>query len=163
LLEVEPHAPAAEAVAVAESAKAAATDVVADEVEKAKRRIARDAERAAEMRVRGVLTSFIDVVDDLDRALGASSSGGASDGSGGDRALREGIELVRDRFLSKLAEQGVEREEPIGAAFDPNRHEAVAAVRARSPAEAGRVERVLRPGYRVGEEVLRPASVVVTT
>ena len=48
-----------------------------------------------------------------------------------------------------------------GAAFDPSQHEAVATVPARTPDEDGQVVGVVRQGYTIGADVLRPASVAV--
>jgi molecular chaperone GrpE len=125
----------------------------ADEIEKAKRRIERDAERAVETRVRRVLGDFVEVLDDLDRAAAAAA---------GEPSILHGIELVRERFLGKLAGYGVRRDDDAGDVFDPERHEAVAIVAAPTPDRVGRVQRVLRPGYLVGDDVLRPASVIVS-
>ena len=79
----------------------------------------------------------------------------------GDPALLKGVELVRDLFLSKLASYQVVRFRDDGAAFDPRRHEAVSIVPVTDPALDDRVVSVIRPGYSIGDDVLRPATVAV--
>lgn len=128
----------------------------ADEIERVKERLARDGEREVERNKRELLASLLDVIDDLDRALaGADATGEA------DRALLEGVEMVRSGFLDKLANHGVERTTAIGDRFDPERHEALATAPAQHPEDEGCVVAIVRPGYRIGDDVLRPAGVVV--
>ena len=50
-----------------------------------------------------------------------------------------------------------------GEAFDPTRHEAITAVPAASPDQDGLVVGVVRHGYQIGDDVLRPATVAVAT
>ena len=69
--------------------------------------------------------------------------------------------MVRRQFLAKLEGFGVNRIESEGQRFDPLLHEAVSAVPAASPDQDGVVVGVIRHGYRIGDEVLRPASVAV--
>jgi len=55
---------------------------------------------------------------------------------------------------------GVKRLEPVGQPFDPARHEAVTSVAA-GAAAPGTVVGIVKPGYLIGDEVLRPAQVAV--
>ncbi len=116
-----------------------------------KREVSKDVERAR----REVLSDFLEVLDNLDRALDAARQPAASD------ALLQGVEMVRRQFLSKLEGLGVTRIESIGGSFDPAVHEAVSTVPASSPADDGRIVGIVRHGYRIGADVLRPASVAV--
>jgi molecular chaperone GrpE len=127
-----------------------------DEIERIKDRVARDGEREVARKTQELLVSFLDVVDDLDRALANADAVG-----GADRALMNGVEMVRARFLDKLAKQGVEQDGAVGDRFDPKRHEALATAPARLPSEEGTVMAVVRPGYRIDGALLRPAGVVV--
>lgn len=121
------------------------------ELRRARERLERDAERRIEHERREVLRDFIEIVDDLDRAAAAAADAGG---------VSEGIELVRRRFLDKLERHGVRRVAARpGDRFDPQAHEAIAAVPA--PGRAGRILEVSQPAYFVGEELLRPAQVVV--
>jgi molecular chaperone GrpE len=93
------------------------------------------------------------VLDNLDRALAAA-------GDRADDPFVRGVSLVRQQFLATLEGLGVSRVEPEGHAFDPARHEAVTSVNAPGVAP-GTVVGVVRPGYLIGDEVLRPAQVAV--
>jgi molecular chaperone GrpE len=68
---------------------------------------------------------------------------------------------VRDLFLSRLASYQVVRFHDDGAPFDPRRHEAVSIVPVTDPALDDHVVSVIRPGYGIGDDVLRPATVAV--
>lgn len=126
------------------------------ELERARGRIERDAERQVELTRRDLVRGFLDIIDDLDRAIDAAQSDDHVDG-----ALLQGVELVKRRFLAKLGEQGVSRDDPAGLPFDPARHEAVSMVPVTDPAQNGTVVAVVKPGYAIGSDVLRPAMVVV--
>ena len=94
-------------------------------------------------------------MDNLDRAIESARQATSPE------ALLQGVELVRRQFLSKLEGLGVKRIETAGASFDPLVHEAVTTVPAASPDQDGRVVGVVRHGYTIGDDVLRPASVAV--
>ena len=132
-----------------------------EEMSRARARIERDAQREVEQKRRDIIQSLLPVVDDLNRAIAAAGPAPA----GAPRppqidALLSGVELVRSGFLERLRALGVEREDPSEHPFDPARHEAVSVVPV--PADRdGAVVATVSPGYRIGEEVLRPARVVV--
>jgi molecular chaperone GrpE len=117
-----------------------------------RREVARDVERAR----RGVLAEFLEVVDNLDRAIAAARETPSSS----DTLLR-GVELVRDQFLAKLDAFGVRRIDAIGQTFDTAVHEAVSMAPVEDPSQDGLVVGVAKEGYAIGDEVLRPAAVVV--
>ena len=129
----------------------------AQEFEDARARMRKELARDAERSRREVLISLLEVVDNLDRAIDAAKV------SGKDVAdpLLQGVEMVRQQFLAKLDGFGVKRIDTQGAVFDPLLHEAVTMVEAASPDADGRVVGVIAHGYRVGDEVLRPALVAV--
>jgi molecular chaperone GrpE len=100
-----------------------------------------------------VAREWLPVIDNLDRALEHSSADPA--------AIIEGVRAVRDQALGVLGRLGFpRRENDQGAAFDPVRHDAVAARDAAGAADGSVVE-VVRPGYGEGDHQLRPAQVVV--
>jgi molecular chaperone GrpE len=119
-----------------------------------RREIAKDIERGR----REILADLLDVVDNLDRALDAAKTTSGPDR--GDTML-QGVEMVRRQFLAKLEGFGVKRIESEGQPFDPALHEAVSAIPAATPDQDGTVIGVIRHGYRIGDDVLRPASVAV--
>ena len=116
-----------------------------------RREISKDIERGR----REILADLLDVVDNLDRAVDSARQAGSID------ALLQGVEMVRRQFLSKLEGFGVKRIDVEGQTFDPLRHEAVSTVHAASPDDEGRIVGVVRHGYTIGDDVLRPASVAV--
>lgn len=116
-----------------------------------RREIAKDVDRAR----RDVLRGFLDVADNLERAIAAASSATrVSD-------LQTGVEMVRDQLLSTLHTFGVTRLDPLGQPFDPTWHEAVSVVEASAPASVDTVVGVVTHGYAMGDEVLRAATVTV--
>jgi molecular chaperone GrpE len=74
--------------------------------------------------------------------------------------LREGLRAIEAQLLSALQRQGVERIEATSGPLDPHSHEALAAVPS-TDRPAGHIVECVRPGYRVGGLLLRPAQVVV--
>ena len=135
------------------------------EFEEIRIRMRRDLARDVERGRRAVLADLLDVVDNLDRALASgrdSVSAGPSDDSGVANLAR-GVALVRDQFLAKLEQFGVTRLEALGQRFDAERHEAVSMAPTSDEAQDGIVVAVVREGYAAGDELLRPASVVVGT
>ena len=126
------------------------------EFEQVRARLRRDVDRDIERARRAVLTDFLDVADNLDRAIAAGSASGHAD-----PGLRRGVQLVLDLLLSKLASYQVTRVAADGALFDPRLHEAVSVVAVTDPAHDNHVVSVVRAGYAIGGEVLRPATVAV--
>lgn len=128
----------------------------ASEFEEARLRLKREISKDVERGRREIVADLLDVLDNLDRAIDATRSGASAE------ALLQGVELVRRQFLAKLEGVGVRAIEiASGAAFDPALHEAVTVVPTADAAQDGRVVGVIRRGYRVGDDVLRPASVAV--
>jgi molecular chaperone GrpE len=119
-----------------------------------RREIGKDIERAR----REILADLLDVVDNLDRAIDAAKSSSAPDRVD---TLLQGVEMVRQQFLAKLEGLGVKRIESEGRRFDPVLHEAISAVPASTPDQDGTIVGVIRHGYRIGDDVLRPAAVAV--
>jgi molecular chaperone GrpE len=123
-----------------------------NEFDQARARLRKEVSKDVERGRKSMLVSFLEVLDNLDRAL---------DAGGGSDAFVQGVSLVRQQFLGVLESFGVSRIDPLGTPFDPVRHEAVSTVPAASPNADGLVAGVLRPGYMMGDEVLRPAGVAV--
>jgi len=126
-----------------------------NEFDQGRLRMRRDLAKDLERTRRSMLADLLEVVDNLDRAIAAGEQ------SGRDPALLQGVTLVRTQFLAKLDGLGVRRVEAIGERFDPNVHEAAAAVPTEDGSQDGRVVGVIRPGYAIGDDLLRPAVVAV--
>jgi molecular chaperone GrpE len=139
------------------------------ELENYRRRVAADA-AGAELRGRSTLAkALLPAIDNLERALlaaGVDPDGKLEDGEPlsqevtAQTALAEGIALVYRELRNGLHRSGVESFDPRGERFDPLRHEAVA-TGASDDAGKGEVLETLEKGYLLGEQVLRPARVVV--
>ena len=140
-----------------------------EEFEQVKGRLRRDVGRDVERGKRALLAELLDVLDNLDRALTApgkrtlteSAAGQASPTAEEFESFLRGVQLVRDQFLSKLEGFGVARMPVLGLPFDAQKHEAVTTSPVDDPAKDGAVVAVVREGYAIGDDVLRPASVVV--
>ena len=135
------------------------------EFENARARMRKELAKDAERNRRDVLVSLLEVVDNLDRAIDAAKKtprpGSGQAGSDSADPLLQGVEMVRQQFLAKLEGFGVKRIEALGVDFDPALHEAVTTVPADDDSGDGRVVGVIAPGYRIGDEILRPALVAV--
>lgn len=125
------------------------------EIEAAGGRIARASAKELEHRTRKILESFLFVVDDLDRGIAAARKHSES------ADVVAGLELVRRSMLTQLGQFGVTHAPALGEQFDPQRHESIALVPVSDPAQDGRVIDVMREGYLIGEDTLRPAGVAV--
>ncbi|MDZ4227152.1 MAG: nucleotide exchange factor GrpE, partial [Patescibacteria group bacterium] len=77
-----------------------------------------------------------------------------------DAGWKKGIEHIRTQMLEVLERNGVSRFGKVGEPFDPKRHESVQESDD-APGEPHCIVKVLRSGYAVGEQVVRPAQVVV--
>jgi molecular chaperone GrpE len=125
-----------------------------NEFEQAKERIQRELSKEVERTRRLVLTDFLEIVDNLDRALASVPDNEAS-------PLSQGVTFVRDLFVEKLALLGAKRIEPLGEKFDPATHEALSVVQVNDPRQEGRIVGVIRQGWILGDSILRPAGVAV--
>jgi molecular chaperone GrpE len=124
------------------------------EFDDARARLRKELSKDVERGRRSMLVSFLEVLDNLDRALEAA----------GDRAdpFIQGVSIVRQQFLTTLEGMGVKRVDPLGHAFDPALHEAVSSMAAPAGTAPNTVVGVVRPGYLINDEVLRPAAVAVS-
>jgi molecular chaperone GrpE len=98
-----------------------------------------------------VASSWLPMVDDLERTLEHAEAD--------PEVLITGVRSVLDQALQLLDRLGFPRFDDTGTVFDPARHEAVGAVEGGE--RPGTVVAVVRPGYGAGDALLRPAGVVV--
>jgi len=127
----------------------------AQEFEDSRLRLRREISKDIERGRREILADLLDVVDNLDRAIDAARQSPSLE------TLLQGVEMVRRQFLAKLEGFGVTRIEAQDQPFDPEVHEAITTVPAPTPDHDGVIVGVIRHGYRIGEDVLRPAAVAV--
>jgi molecular chaperone GrpE len=120
-----------------------------------RQRLTRDVERKVELQFGGLVGELLVTVDDLDLSLRHVSEIPEA------RPLAEGVTMARDRFLSILQKHGVERISPEGQPFDPNEAEALRVDPVESKKRDQTVTETLKPGYRLGDRVIRAAQVAV--
>jgi molecular chaperone GrpE len=101
----------------------------------------------------------VPVLDDLERAIQAAGFDPEGDSEDG---LAHGVLLVFRGLRETLKRSGVEAIDPEGEKFDPNQHEALSTLPAAEGAEPGVVVEVLQKGYKLGDQLIRPARVVVS-
>jgi molecular chaperone GrpE len=125
-----------------------------------RQRLERERVRVVESERAGIAQALLEAADDLERALAAVS--GAADG-GGDalRALVDGVRLSLGGLHKRIADIGAVRIAVAGQPFDPRVAEAVDTVPVASAEQDGLVVEEVRPGWRIGDRVLRPARVRV--
>ena len=118
-------------------------------------RTARNIERRFESRHERLLLKFIDIMDNLDRALEAAQVNFASP------PLVEGLILVRTQLLQTLKEEGLERIPVLGLPFDPHVSEAVATEPVGEAEHHNVVIKELQRGWRLKDRIARPSRVVL--
>jgi len=119
-----------------------------------KKRIEREQREAYRRAAGDILTRYLGIVDDLERALKDRPT------EGDPANWADGVELISRKFHSVLEAEGVETIQALGQPFDPNLHEAISHEES-DEQPAGYVIDVVQQGYRMGEHVLRPALVRV--
>ncbi len=119
-----------------------------------KRRMQRDIEGVVTHHRRNLLERFLPVIDNLERALQVESE---NDG------LRAGVEQTLKGFEAVLVGENVRTIDVLNKPFDPKTAEAIGTVPAREGIADETVVEVAQKGYRIGEELLRPARVIVAT
>jgi len=101
------------------------------------------------------LQGLLPIVDDFERGLDAIRY--SSDAE----AVKEGMNLIYNKLIKYLADNGVKAMESTGADFDTELHEAVAMVPADDVTPKGKVKDTVSKGYTINDKVLRHAKVVV--
>jgi len=119
-----------------------------------KRRIEREMAQSAQNALSNTLRRYLDIADDLERAL-------CNRPQEGDGAVwASGIELIYRKLMTAFEADGVKPIETEGATFDPSLHEALSQ-EDHPDLESGQIIGTVQTGYMLGERVLRPARVRV--
>ena len=113
-----------------------------------RKRVDRDRALASEIAISGVLSEMLSILDDLDRA---SDHG----------ELSGGFKAVADQVIAMTKKFGLEKFGEVPSSFDPTIHEALMHENSAEVTETT-VTKILQPGYKYKERILRPARVVVT-
>jgi molecular chaperone GrpE len=122
------------------------------EAENARRRAKEEAAKAVKYALESFATALLPVKDSLEAALATENTTVEQ--------IRSGVELTVKQLGQVLAKENVEEVNPVDQRFDPNYHQAIAALP--SEKEPNHVINVLQKGYRLHDRVLRPALVTVS-
>jgi molecular chaperone GrpE len=117
-----------------------------------RRRVEQERLRARELATRGILSQLLPVIDDLQRALASVPDDQAA------TSWVQGVQYIEKKLTALLEREGVSQIDATGQPFDPAFHEAVAT---EDGSTQNVVVEVYQPGYKLGEQVLRPAMVKV--
>lgn len=101
------------------------------------------------------ISSILPVIDDFERAIKMMET--ATDVN----AVKEGVELIYNKFLATLAQNGVKVIETIDKTLDTDYHEAIAVVPAPTEEQKGKILDCVQTGYILNDKVIRHAKVVV--
>ena len=101
------------------------------------------------------LTAILPVLDDFERALKNMEASEET------KAMKEGVELIFSKFQKILGQEGLQKIETEGQAFDTDFHEAIALIPAPSDDLKGKILDCVQTGYMLNEKVIRHAKVAV--
>jgi molecular chaperone GrpE len=135
------------------------------EFENYRKRIDRERRDLSDYAGADILKAVIPLVDDLERALQATTATGeaaSKDPRAAIAAYRAGVELIHKQLLDLLRKKGVTPIESVGKDFDPHVHQAVTQEVSADHRE-GEVMQEMARGYKLGDRLLRPAMVKVAT
>ena len=121
------------------------------EMENVRRRSAEDVLKAQKFGVEKIADALLAVKDSMDAALVVENTSVES--------FKTGVELTARQLTNVFEKFSIKEENPIGAKFDPTKHQAIAALESDQPANT--VINVMQKGYLLHERVLRPALVAV--
>lgn len=127
-----------------------------DEMNAFRERIEAQNKLARSRREFEVVKAFFEPVQNLQRSLDAAvKNQSASDD------LLHGIQMIHQQFMDGLTRLGLQPIPGIGAAFDPNLHEALAVMPVADPSQDGKVQFVHLEGFMVDGKPVQPAQVVI--
>lgn len=101
------------------------------------------------------ITAILPVLDDMERAIANMQK------SEDAKAWLEGVELINNKFLKILSQEGLNKIETEGADFDTDYHEAIAMIPAPNEEQKGKVLDCVQTGYKLNDKVIRHAKVAV--
>ena len=127
---------------------------LAADLDNTKKRLAQSYDQRAEQEKEHLLFDFLEVADNLDRALAHADTTSRE-------ALIEGMQAIQRQCQQTLLKHDVQPFDAEGQPFNPERHEAIG-VHNQPGLPANTIVHVSQPGYTIGDKVLRPARVIVT-
>ncbi|KLI53258.1 nucleotide exchange factor GrpE [Brachyspira hyodysenteriae] len=126
------------------------------EAENIRKRTAKEKADSIKRANKGLLLSLLTFMDNFERALKAGEQDSNVQGS----EYYKGIELIHKQFIDFMHDNGVSEIESLGEEFDPNVHEALTMIEV-PDIDKEKVVEVYAKGYKLNDELLRTAKVVV--
>lgn len=126
-----------------------------EEISRTKARLETDFQRRLELEKQKIILPFLEVMDNLQRALDAASQ------AKNPEHILEGVQMTANLFRSKLQSLGVEQIKVLNQPFDPGVGQAVGTVKVQDASCDGIVLEEIQPGYSMNGHLLRPAQVRV--
>jgi len=126
-----------------------------EDISKTRSRLEMDFERKLDLEKQKIVLPFLEILDNLQRALNAASQAGTLE------HLLEGVQMTASLFLAKLQTLGVEPIPALGQPFDPNLAQAIGTVKVSDAARDGVIVEEVQAGYSMKGQLLRPAQVRV--
>ncbi|MDD5088401.1 MAG: nucleotide exchange factor GrpE, partial [bacterium] len=118
-----------------------------------RKRTRQESEMLGQLIAETIIAALLPIMDDFDRMIQ-----GILDA---ENPYRKGVEMIRDKLKAFFESRGVSKCECVGQPFDPNEHDALM-TRATPDFPPHTVLEVIRPGYRMGDRVIRHAQVIVS-
>lgn len=102
-----------------------------------------------------IFVDLLPVVDDFERALENIDKAEDLD------AVKEGVTLIYNKFISFLSKNGVKEIDAVGEPFDVDKHEAITTIPATSDDQKDKIIDCVQKGYVLGDKVIRYPKVIV--
>lgn len=118
-----------------------------------RRRTAREKSETYERAKESLIEDLLPVIDNFSLAMASAPEA---------NPFADGMRMVHGQFMDFLSRQGVSAIEAVGTKFDPAMHDAIAYQPSDDVAE-GDILFEAKRGYKMGERVMRPASVIVSS
>jgi molecular chaperone GrpE len=125
------------------------------EISRTKARLESDFERRLALEKQKIILPFLDVMDNLQRALDSAAQAGTVE------HLLEGVQMTANLFRSKLQAMGVEAIPALNQPFDPNLQQAIGTVKVKDADIDGVIVEEVQSGFCMNGQLLRPAQVRV--
>ncbi|MCH5239070.1 MAG: nucleotide exchange factor GrpE [Muribaculaceae bacterium] len=102
-----------------------------------------------------VLKGLLPIMDDFERGIKAAANSPEAD------SVKEGVNLIYNKFKNYLSQNGVKEFDPSDDTFDADKHEAISVVPVPDEDKKGKILDTVEKGYTINDKVLRHAKVVV--
>ena len=126
-----------------------------DEIGRTRSRLENDFERKLELEKQKIILPFLEVMDNLQRALNSAARTGTTE------HLLEGVQMTANLFRAKLQTMGIEIIPALNQPFDPNLEQAIGTIKVADAGRDGIVLEEVQSGYCMNGQLLRPAQVRV--